>query len=386
MHVALWHHTIKHLANGFQVLCVLSQAFFVVAIIFGLGAHVEDLGHSDVVVALHTTWVSQISGIVAAVTGKLSIIAFLNQIRGRHRGRPWFLYFIGASNIVVNIIVVVFILIQCTPLVKLWDERVPGDCKARPLNENYAYFQGSMFAALFSLSTFLLLILLTGVVSLGYSALSDAALALYPIHLISRLQVSVRMKIGLSFLLGFGLLATVCTVAKTVQLTNLIHADEDLDITFFIARLALTTIVEAWIVMIVGCIPPLRPLMKAFMNRVRGISTTNQTPNTYEYGKHGMPSVRSATISRATRPASTGKQLAAYDDSKLSMTELSELQKSTRRNSSESEKMWFANSNSGGGIVVRTDVDVSYEGREQGTTDHKATQDLDKWMTGSGAV
>lgn len=95
-----------------QVLCIISQAYFVVAIEFGLGAHAHDLSPSDMVVALRTTWISQISGIVAAVTGKLSVIAFLDQIRGRHRGRPWFLYFVGASNIVVNVIVVIIILVS----------------------------------------------------------------------------------------------------------------------------------------------------------------------------------------------------------------------------------------------------------------------------------
>lgn len=99
-------------ANQVQVLCIISQAYFVVAIEFGLGAHASDLLYSDIVVALRTTWISQITGIVAAVTGKLSVIAFLSQIRGRHRGRPWFLYFIGASNVVVNIIVVVLILVS----------------------------------------------------------------------------------------------------------------------------------------------------------------------------------------------------------------------------------------------------------------------------------
>lgn len=113
-----------------------------ISVTFGLGFHVQDLGHADIVMALHTSWVSQLTAIVAAVTGKLSIIAFLDQIRGRHQGRPWFLYFIGISNVIVNIIVVVFILLQCTPLERLWDERVPGDCNLRRLNNHYAYFQG----------------------------------------------------------------------------------------------------------------------------------------------------------------------------------------------------------------------------------------------------
>lgn len=125
-----------------QTLCVLSQIFFAFSVTFGLGFHVRDLSHPDVVAALHTSWVSQLTGIVASVSGKLSIIAFLDQIRGRHQGRPWFLYFVGASTVVVNVIVVVLILVQCTPLDKLWDETVPGNCNLRSVNNSYAYFQG----------------------------------------------------------------------------------------------------------------------------------------------------------------------------------------------------------------------------------------------------
>lgn len=125
-----------------QVLCVVSQVFFVIAVTSGLGSHARHLAHADVVVAVWASWVSQITGILATVTGKLSIVAFLCQIRGRHRGRPWLLYAIAATNVAVNAIVVVLILVQCMPLEKLWDQNVPGHCSLRPVNNNYAFFQG----------------------------------------------------------------------------------------------------------------------------------------------------------------------------------------------------------------------------------------------------
>lgn len=127
----------------FKIICVVSQIAFWIAVVYGLGAHEEDLAPSDVVVALRTTWISQISGLVAIVTGKLSIIEFLDQIRGRHRGRPWFLYIVGLSIVLVNLVVTVLPFFQCKPVDKLWDENVPGDCSLRELAQTYAYFQGS---------------------------------------------------------------------------------------------------------------------------------------------------------------------------------------------------------------------------------------------------
>lgn len=124
---------------------MVSQVAFWIAVAYGLGAHEQDLAPSDVVVALRTTWISQISGLVAIVTGKLSIIEFLDQIRGRHRGRPWFLYIVGLSIVLVNLVVTVLPFFQCIPVNKLWDENVPGDCSLRELAQTYAYFQGSKF-------------------------------------------------------------------------------------------------------------------------------------------------------------------------------------------------------------------------------------------------
>lgn len=133
----------------------------------------------------------------------------------------------------------------------------------------------------------------------GYSALSDAALALYPIRLVSRLQVSTRMKVGLSVLLGFGLLAAAMAVIKTVQLTNLAHHDEGADITFYVARLAVATLVEAWIVMAVGCIPTLRPLTRAVVKRFRGSSVARQRTLFFELENYAMQSVRKESAAQS---------------------------------------------------------------------------------------
>ncbi|KAI3395661.1 hypothetical protein diail_1028 [Diaporthe ilicicola] len=276
----------------FTLLCV-SQALFVVSVVYGIGAHIQGLKPREIVVAMHTSWINMISAIVAIVTGKLSIIAFLDQIRGRHLGRPWFLWFIGVSNIIVNITVVITILLQCSPVEKIWDDSVPGNCDGRPLNLKYAYFQGS------------------------YSAVSDAALAIYPIHLIWGLQVSLRMKIGLCFLLGFGLFAAACSALKTAELTNLQHTDDESDITYVVARLSLTTIIEAWTVLVGGCIPPCRPLPKALLVKIRG--TTASTTRTYQathpyqrtYGGSGVQSLGGRVVvsgtGRLVRASLTGR-------------------------------------------------------------------------------
>lgn len=134
---------VDQLANCLKIICAASQIAFNVAVVYGLGAHESNLDHSDIVAALRTSWISQISGLVAIVIGKLSIIDFLDQIRGRHRGRPWFLYSVGGSIIIINLVVVILPFLQCMPVDKLWDESIPGNCHLRPFAQAYAYFQGS---------------------------------------------------------------------------------------------------------------------------------------------------------------------------------------------------------------------------------------------------
>ncbi|KAI7777851.1 hypothetical protein LA080_002974 [Diaporthe eres] len=339
------------LASLGKILLCVSQAFFVVSVVFGIGAHAQGLRPQDIVVAMRTSWVNMISAIVAIVTGKLSIIAFLDQIRGRHKGRPWFLWFIGASNIVVNSTVIVTILLQCSPAEKIWDDRVPGTCDGRSFNLKYAYFQGS------------------------YSAVSDAALAIYPIYLIWGLQVTMRMKIGLCFLLGFGLIAAACSALKTAELTNLQRADEEGDMTYFVARLSLTTIIEAWIVLVGGCIPPCRPLLKAFLAKIRG--TTSSSARTYpgthpyqRYDKYGLPfSAAGRSVSgtgknvrtNLTGHAFTGNRTRVYYDPKVDLAADFEMHENIRTSPGDSDKTLVPLKDPDKAIVMTrvTDVDFS---------------------------
>lgn len=54
-----------------------------------------------------------------------------------------FLWTLAGSNLVINTITVGFILGQCSPVNKLWDDDVAGSCNGRLRNQHLAYFQGS---------------------------------------------------------------------------------------------------------------------------------------------------------------------------------------------------------------------------------------------------
>ncbi|KKK11814.1 hypothetical protein ARAM_002659 [Aspergillus rambellii] len=231
---------------------VVGQIFLQFSVDSGMGHHMAELSHAQQVKALKWSWVFQLLAIMASMLGKLAILAFLIQIRGRHETKPWLLIILGVLGAAINIAVLGTILGQCTPMQKLWDDSLEGTCDpGRKINQNYSFFQASF-------NTFL-----------------DALLAAYPIHLFWKLQMKPRIKIALSVLMGLGWIAAVCSAIKTHELKALTLTS---DITWAQPDLLIWASTEAWIVIVVGCVPPIRPLMERVLQRLGLSSKKTSTP------------------------------------------------------------------------------------------------------------
>lgn len=121
-----------------------AQIFLQLAINSGMGRHMDDLTHEQQVIALKWGWVFQLLAIAASMLGKLAIIAFLIQVRGRRTEKPWLLIVLAVLIAAINIAVLGTILGQCQPMRKLWDDQVEGTCDpGRLMNQNYSFFQAS---------------------------------------------------------------------------------------------------------------------------------------------------------------------------------------------------------------------------------------------------
>lgn len=109
-----------------------------------MGQRMKALSDDRIVLALKWSWVFQLLAIAASMLGKLAILAFLVQIRGRHEKKPWLLIVLGVLIGAINIAVLGTILGQCQPMHKLWDDSVEGTCDpGRKINQNYSFFQAS---------------------------------------------------------------------------------------------------------------------------------------------------------------------------------------------------------------------------------------------------
>lgn len=132
--------------NSNQATQIAAQVFLQISVNAGMGQSKDNLESEDIVAALKWGWVYQLLAIGASMLGKLAIMAFLIQIRGRHEGRPWPMMILGGLIIAVNISVMGTILGQCQPMSKLWDDSLDRTCDpGRRLNQNYSFFQASAY-------------------------------------------------------------------------------------------------------------------------------------------------------------------------------------------------------------------------------------------------
>ena len=124
-----------------------SQVFTTLSVYHGIGRHVENLDPAQIMYSLKWSWIAQILQLCANTAGKVAVMMYLTLtiFHGPIHARANLIYLwtLGLLQIASTIVLIAFILTQCSPLQKLWDEGIPGSCSGRTRNEDFAFFQGS---------------------------------------------------------------------------------------------------------------------------------------------------------------------------------------------------------------------------------------------------
>ncbi|KAK5120791.1 hypothetical protein LTR85_005857 [Meristemomyces frigidus] len=214
------------------VFSFVAQIFITISIAYGIGNHIAVLAANDIVQDQKWSWFGQIVAVLAIGFGKIGVIALLLRIQGpTHRKKSYFLHAIWITNTIINIVQIVLILKQCTPVQKMWNDSLAGNCDFRVTTSHGGFFQGSWAAA------------------------SNLALAIYPITVFWSLHISWKRKLGLCALMDGGFIAAAAGVMKTIYI-ELITATTDA--TYAISPLVIWAYTEMWIIIILGSIPSLR--------------------------------------------------------------------------------------------------------------------------------
>ncbi|KOC08623.1 hypothetical protein AFLA70_391g000860 [Aspergillus flavus AF70] len=192
---------------------IASMVMATVGAAYGLGTPSATLTNNNDKDALLFGWINQFLALIAIGLGKVALVAFIDHLQKHEaKAKRAFLWFIAGSNFIVNMIAAILVFVQCSPAKKLWDERIPGRCPGRKRVQTFGYIQGLQA---FSLPT----------------------------------------KIGLSVLMGLGVVAGACTIVKTVNL-KLLTKLEDTTCTYSRETLTIVAETEMWVVFIVSCMPP----------------------------------------------------------------------------------------------------------------------------------
>ncbi|KAF4554018.1 Hypothetical protein D9617_5g068940 [Elsinoe fawcettii] len=230
--------------------CIASHACFTVALNYGIGNHVRALRYSEVFDALHWMWISLFVGIVGGVFSKFAIIALLLEVQSPNaKKRRIMLWALGGILAVTGLTQILLSWLKCEPVAKLWNPTLPGVCPRAVQAANFSYYQGAI------------------------NAFADIFLSLFPITIVWNLQANMRVKIGFCLLMAFGAIPSIAVIIRTTLLGKLATSK---DITWDFGPFMIWASTELWTVIIIGSIPPLRPLFLRLFFKVSSQITTSK--------------------------------------------------------------------------------------------------------------
>ncbi|KAF2149171.1 hypothetical protein K461DRAFT_323710 [Myriangium duriaei CBS 260.36] len=209
-----------------------STALSTVAVLHGLGQHIEYVAFPNIWEMLKLTWFSIVAGLVAIVGCKIAIVALLLQVTPDHEpARRKLLWCVGVLITLVSVVQIPISITQCDPISHLWERLQPGSCPRAGLAARFGYFQGA------------------------FAVTVDVFLALYPSTIIWSLNMSKRAKTAFCVLMAGGLVPASAAVIRTIYTRRLVTTA---DPTYELYPFMLWAMTEGYLIIILGSIPPLR--------------------------------------------------------------------------------------------------------------------------------
>ena len=185
-----------------QILFILFAAFTTKDVSLGGMRHLYYLSPAEATDALKWNWLAQPWVIMGFATGKISVgLLILRLLPPNVAWRKWIVWGAVVAAFVFSAVNVILTFAQCSPVSGLWDPTLLASGQATcwsPLIQ-------TRFAEFLS----------------GWNIFTDTLLALLPITLFWRLNISWQKKLRLSVLLGLGVSAAVCAIVKTTFLVAL---------------------------------------------------------------------------------------------------------------------------------------------------------------------
>ncbi|KAI0594613.1 hypothetical protein F4775DRAFT_426977 [Biscogniauxia sp. FL1348] len=226
----------------------------------GSTRHVYYLDEKQAMYLVKLNYIGQPIGIVTVGTGKIAVGILISRLLGSlSKWRKRFVWGLLILTTIVTILAAIFTFTQCEVPAALWDPalRPTTYCWDPSVQSNFSIFSGSLNSAI------------------------DFILALIPITIIWRLQLSVRKRIGLGFLLGGGVLSGICASIKTQHLVSLAAR---FDLTWETFDLYIWTGSEIFLIIVCGSIPTVKPLWDRFSGMKMSTGKGSYLPSSHNSG------------------------------------------------------------------------------------------------------
>ncbi|KAI1809186.1 hypothetical protein GGS20DRAFT_338671 [Poronia punctata] len=212
---------------------------------WGSGKALQNLYPEQLIMIRKWSWIIAPAVYVISILARISIALLLVQIFGVKRWFKNYLIYYTGFQTVVGVTVFIFTVAQSQPYEVYWNPTLPGGRHWDRRIYNY-----------------------TAVIYILLCAVSDLTFVVFPIMIISRLNMNLGRKIGLSILLGFSLITFGAALAKgTIALLQITGATNLLGSgwKYLEGIINLVTCVEQDLVIIMGCVPVLHSLTKLKM-------------------------------------------------------------------------------------------------------------------------
>lgn len=146
----------------------------------------------------------------------------------------WLLRAFFVVQAIINSIVVLYILLQCHPIVGLWDPTSGAKCLSPSGEQHLGYGQSTI------------------------NSFTDLALSIFPATIIWKLNMKRSLKLSLCATMGLGIFALITSIMKAVNLPDI--SASPMDPTFAMFGLQFWMGIENATLIVAASIPTLRPL------------------------------------------------------------------------------------------------------------------------------
>jgi hypothetical protein len=248
----------KRLSSDDWLMCLalvfhlISMGFVSTGYHYGLGKHDADLTMDQMGNVLKWSWLANTPGLLVSITARLSIAILLVRLFGVHEWFKWFVIVVTAACSIMTIVIIPCTYLQTTPVSGNWNPFDPSVTRWNPKIYITMAFVGQSFI------TF-----------------SDLTFVLFPVIIIWRLRMALTQRVALIFLLGVSLFTMVMSILKTIGLQTIADQQNDpsaKDVLYNASLQILWSCLEQACVIIMGCVPPLRALMRLESTRALSAS------------------------------------------------------------------------------------------------------------------